>query len=62
MKDLQTEEIFDGRCAGDVYTVRSIEPSPRAMKVINTDRIDRRSQRLGESLEKRYILKRSISE
>jgi hypothetical protein len=28
---------------------------------LNTDRIDRRSQRLGERLAKRYILKRSIS-
>ena len=29
MKDLQTEEIFDGRYAVDVYKLRSIKPPPR---------------------------------
>src|SRR5215216_1257099 len=31
MKDLQTEEVFDGRFAVDVYKLRSIKPSPRAI-------------------------------
>jgi hypothetical protein len=31
MKDLQTEEIFDGRYAVDVYTLRSLKPSPRSI-------------------------------
>ena len=34
MKDLQTEEIFDGRNAVDVYKLRSIKPSPRAMRAV----------------------------
>jgi hypothetical protein len=38
MKDLQNEEIWSGRYAVDIYKLRSIEPSPRAMKVVNTDR------------------------
>jgi hypothetical protein len=38
MKALQNEEIFDGRYAVDIYKLRSIEPSPRAMKVVNTAR------------------------
>lgn len=31
MKDLQTEEIFDSRYAVDVYTLRSLKPSPRSI-------------------------------
>jgi hypothetical protein len=38
MKALQNEEICDGRYAVDIYKLRSIEPSPRAMKVVNTAR------------------------
>jgi hypothetical protein len=38
MKDLQTEEIFDGRCAVDVYTLRSIKPSPRSIVEYGIDR------------------------
>ncbi len=37
-KDLQNEEIFDGRYAVDVYKPRSIKPSPRAIARNNTDR------------------------
>jgi hypothetical protein len=38
MKDLQTEEIFDGRYAVDVHKLRSIEPSPRAIVEFGIDR------------------------
>jgi hypothetical protein len=38
MKDLQTEEIFDGRYAVDVYKLRSIKPSPRAIAECRIDR------------------------
>jgi hypothetical protein len=38
MKDLQTEEIFDGRYTVDVYKLRSIKPSPRAIADLSTDR------------------------
>jgi hypothetical protein len=38
MKDLQTKEIFDGRYAVDVYKLRSIKPSPRAMAECSIDR------------------------
>ena len=38
MKDLQTEEIFDGRYAVDVYKLRSIKPSPRAIAECSIDR------------------------
>ena len=38
MKDLQTEEIFDGRYAVDVYKLRSIKPSPRAKAECSIDR------------------------
>jgi hypothetical protein len=38
MKDLQTEEIFDGRYAVDVYNLRSIKPSPRAIAECSIDR------------------------
>ena len=38
MKDLQTEEIFDGRYAVDVYKLRSIKPSPQAMMAVNAAR------------------------
>jgi hypothetical protein len=31
MKDLQNEEIWSGRCAVDVYNLRSIKPSPRVV-------------------------------
>jgi hypothetical protein len=39
MKVLQTEEIFDGRYAVDVYRLRSIKPSPRVVVMKNTDRM-----------------------
>jgi hypothetical protein len=38
MKDLQTEEIFDGRYAVDVYKLRSIKPSPRTVAECSIDR------------------------
>jgi hypothetical protein len=38
MKDLQNEEILDGRCAVDVYKLRSIKPSPRAIAECSIDR------------------------
>ena len=38
MKDLQTEEIFDGRNAVDVYKLRSMKPSPRAIAECSIDR------------------------
>jgi hypothetical protein len=38
MKDLQTEEIFDGRYAVDVYKLRSLKPSPRAIAECSIDR------------------------
>jgi hypothetical protein len=38
MKDLQTEEIFDGRYAVDVYKLRSIKSSPRAIAECSIDR------------------------
>ena len=38
MKDLQNEEIFDGRYAVDVYKLRSIKPSPRAIAECSIDR------------------------
>jgi hypothetical protein len=38
MKDLQTEEILDGRYAVDVYKLRSIKPSPRAIAECSIDR------------------------
>jgi hypothetical protein len=37
MKDLQTEEIFDGRYAVDVYKLRSIKPSARAIAECSID-------------------------
>src|SRR5919107_1173299 len=38
MKDLQTEEIFDGRYAVDVYKLRSINPFARAIAECSIDR------------------------
>ena len=38
MKDLQTEEICDGRYAVDIYKLRSIKPSPRSITNGSTDR------------------------
>ena len=38
MKDLQTEESFDGRYAVDVYKLQSIKPSPRAIAECSIDR------------------------
>ena len=38
MKDLQTEDIFDGRYAVDVYKLRSIKPSPQAIAECSIDR------------------------
>jgi hypothetical protein len=38
MKDLQNEEIFDGRNAVDVYIMRSIKPSPRAIAECSINR------------------------
>jgi hypothetical protein len=37
-KDLQTEEIFDGRYAVDIYKLRSIKASPRAIVEYGIDR------------------------
>jgi hypothetical protein len=39
MKDLQTEEIWSGRCAVDVYKLRSIKPSLCVVVMENTDRM-----------------------
>jgi hypothetical protein len=39
MKDLQTEEIWSGRCAVDVYKLRSIKPSLCVVGMENTDRM-----------------------
>ena len=38
MKDLQIEEIFDGRCAVDVYKLRSINSFARAIAECSIDR------------------------
>jgi hypothetical protein len=38
MKALQNEEIFDGRYAVDVYKLRSMKPSPRAIAECSIDR------------------------
>jgi hypothetical protein len=38
IRALQTEEIFDGRCAGDVYKLRPIKSSPRAIAECSIDR------------------------
>jgi hypothetical protein len=38
MKDLHTEEIWSGRYAVDVYKLRSIKPSPRAIAEYSTAR------------------------
>jgi hypothetical protein len=38
MNDLQTEEICRGRCAVDIYKLRSIESSPRAIAECRIDR------------------------
>jgi len=38
MKDLQTADICDGRYAVDVYKLRSIKPSPRAIAECSIDR------------------------
>ena len=38
MKDLQNEEICSGRCAVDIYKLRSIEPSPREIAECSIDR------------------------
>jgi hypothetical protein len=38
MKDLQPEEIFDRRYAVDVYKLRSMKPSPRAIVECSIDR------------------------
>jgi hypothetical protein len=51
MKDLQTEEIFDGRCAVDVYKLRSIKPSPRAIAECSIDR--EKFLRIGVSMRMR---------
>jgi len=51
MKDLQNEEIFDGRYAVDVYKLRSIKPSPRAMAECSIDR--KKYLRIGLSMGRR---------
>jgi hypothetical protein len=51
MKDLQTEEIFDGRYAVDVYKLRSIKPSPRAIAECSIDR--EKFLRIGVSMRMR---------
>src|SRR5918998_745964 len=48
MKDLQTEEIFDGRYKVDVYKLRSINPSPRSIAECNIDR--RKYLQIGASM------------
>ena len=38
IKDLQTEGICHGRCAVDIYKLRSIESAPRAIAECSIDR------------------------
>jgi hypothetical protein len=53
MKDLRTEEIFDSRYAVDVYKLRSIKPSPRAIAECSIDR--RKYLQMGVSMEMRAM-------
>jgi hypothetical protein len=54
MKDLQTEEIFDGRYAVDVDKLRLIKPSARAIAECSIDR--EKFLRISVSMAMRAVL------
>ena len=55
MKELQTEEVFDGRYAVDVYKLRSINSSPRTIAEWGIDR--KKYLRIGLSMGMRAVLR-----